>query len=295
MHTAVRLQPDDIIGICAPSGSFDDDLFSKGARVIQELGFRVRIPDGISARKRYLAGEDRHRADLLNRLFADTEVRGIVCARGGFGAMRILDYLDWQVIRDNPKPVVGFSDATALLMALLNRGGFPVVHGPSVVSLAGCDRKTVVSFQTVLVEGVRRIRAGQGITLAPGQARGVLMGGNLATLNHLTGTPYQPDFRDAVLFLEDISEPAYKIDRMLVQMKSAGLFAPVKGVVLGSFTGCDPLEMIYEIVTEIFEVYRIPVFAGIEAGHGNINLSLPMGGPVGMDASEHTLVWHDVI
>lgn len=285
------LQPGDTIGVCAPSGSFDPLVFLKGIQTIKQMGFQVHVPEQIDKKKRYLAGDDLHRAGILNAMFNSSDISAVICARGGYGAMRILEQIEWETIRENPKPFIGFSDATALLVTMINRTGIPVIHGPSVVTLGSASEKTCDSLYQNLVGKPSYYKSLNGRTLIKGRASGILMGGNLSTLCHLTGTPFQPVFRDAVVFLEDIAEPPYKIDRMLTQMKMAGAFNHVQGVVLGSFFDCGNVDMIYDIVTEIFQDYDIPVFSGLESGHEDLNLSFHMGSPVILDADHHEILW----
>jgi muramoyltetrapeptide carboxypeptidase len=286
------LKKGDTIGVAAPSARFDIKGLDQGIDCLERLGFQVRVPRAIFGEKRYLAGDDVSRASVVNELFADPGIRGIITARGGFGAMRMLPYLDWELIQKNPKLLMGFSDATALLMALIQQTKFAGVHGPNLVSLAHGDPGTVSSFFRAITGIPEDILIPRGLCLVPGQAEGTLMGGNMATLAHLIGTPFQPDFKGAVLFLEDVGEPAYKIDRMLSQMQMAGLFLGVQGVVTGSFDQCENQEYIPEILGEIFD--GIPLLMGLSAGHGSVNLSLTMGLDVVMDASGGQLKWKPI-
>ena len=203
--------------------------------------------------------------------------------------MRMLAYIDWELIKKNPKLLMGFSDATALLMALIQQTQFAGVHGPNLVSLANADPGTLSSFFQAITALPKDISIPRGLCLEPGQVTGKLVGGNMATLTHLIGTPFQPNFKGAVLFLEDVGEPAYKIDRMLSQMKMAGLFHGVQGVVTGSFDNCENQEYIPEILSEIFD--GIPLLMGLAAGHGDLNLSLTMGLDVALDTSSALLKW----
>jgi len=285
------LKKGDTIGVAAPSARFVDEKLQQGIACLEELGFKVHVPRGIYGEKRYLAGEDRSRADIVNQMFKDPIIKGIIAARGGFGAMRILDYLDWELIADHPKLFVGFSDNTALLTALGQRAGIGSLHGPNAVSLAKADPLTISSFYDAITGNLNEIAVSRGICLKPGQGRGGLAGGNMATLTHLIGTRYQPDFDGAVLFLEDVGEPAYKIDRMLSQMKMANLFQNLAGVITGSFENCANQEYIPDIVAEIFDEYNVPVLMGLASGHGPLNLSLAMGTDVILDASKAILKW----
>ncbi len=299
MKKSVFLKPGDTIGICAPSARFDLQKFNKGVKVLHSLGYKVKIPKEIFEKKRYLAGDDILRANVINQLFSDSDIDGILCARGGFGAMRILDHLDWDLLNKNPKLFIGFSDICSLLLSILDRTGDRikdviwdkigniVIHGPTVVSLATAQDKTIESFQDTIQGRFREIEMLKGQILKFGKSLGVLKGGNISTISHLIGTEFQPDFNNSILFLEDIREPAYKIDQMLSQMKMAGMFKQITGVVTGSFEQCDNDQYLREIILEMFEEYNIPIVMGIDAGHGKINLSLPMGRYIEINAAKN--------
>lgn len=285
------LKPKDVIGVAAPSGRFDEQMFQKGILCLESMGFEVYIPKGITGRHRYLAGTDRERADVLNLLFADPGIKGIIAARGGFGAMRLLPLLDWDSIAGNPKLFMGFSDSTALICSLVSKAGICALHAPNLVSLGQANKKTLDSFVKNLAGCFTCIDLPSDRVLVGGRATGRLIGGNLATLVHMIGTAYQPDFTDSILFIEDVGEPAYKIDRMLTQMKMAGVLEGVKGVVTGSFENCDNDAYIPEIIQEVFFDANIPICMGIDVGHGAVNLSLPMGGGAILDADHACLEW----
>jgi len=285
------IKPGDTLGVCAPSGRFDTEKFTIGIEVLKNLGFQVKVPEEIFQKKRYLAGDDISRAKGVIRLFSDPDINGIICARGGFGSLRILNHLDWDMIRQHPKPFIGFSDITAILMSILNETGMPVIHGPNVVSLALADEKTIKSFMNTISGLNETIEIPDGRAIREGICRGILKGGNLSTLSHLMGTRFQPDFAGAVLFFEDIGEPAYKIDRMLTQMKMAGMFDKIRGVITGSFENCGNEEYIEEILEECFDQYQVPVLFGLDAGHGKTNLSLCFGERIKMDTMVRKIQW----
>ena len=288
-----RLKPGDKIGIAAPAGPFDRDTFFRGVHIFEEKGFEVFFPDGLLEATGYLAGSDDHRAQLVNQLFADNSIDAIVCARGGYGSLRILPLLDYDVIAKNPKVFVGFSDITALLTVLFARCGLVTFHGPVVTSLADAHELTVSSlFQTITSDGKLEIEVPNGITMSPGTGSGILAGGNLATLCHLVGTPFAPNFTNNILFLEDRAEAPYKIDRMLMQMKHADCFDGIAGIVLGSFEECGPVEDILTIIKDVLGDFQVPVLAGLTAGHGQLNFTLPMGMDVSLDADRHLLSYH---
>lgn len=287
-----NLIPGDTIGIAAPASPFDIEFFYRGTDVLKDMGFNVRIPDDVFAKKGYLAGSDRHRAESLNRLFADTDIKAIICAKGGFGSVRILGFLDFETIRKNPKIFVGFSDVSALMWALYSRCWLVTFHGPVITTLGNADQETKDALLSLLLSDfMLEIKAENGITVRGGSASGPLAGGNLSTLCHLVGTPFAPVFRGHILFLEDRGEPSYKIDRMLFQMKLAGCFDGLAGLILGDFQDCGRTEEIFKIVNNIFKEYDIPILAGFEAGHGKRNLTVPMGLEVKFDADEKTVGW----
>jgi len=288
-----RLKPGDTIGIAAPAGPFDRGLFHRGTRVLEEMGFNVFMPEGLFEVDGYLAGDDDHRARLVNELFADNNVHAVMCARGGYGCMRILPLLDYPTIKNNPKVFMGFSDITALLSVLLSRCGLVSFHGPVVTSLAeasGTERQALL--EAVSSAGPFQIRAPDGITLSPGSESGILCGGNLTILCHLVGTPFAPDFVGKILFLEDRGEAPYRIDRMLVHMKLAGCFDDLAGLVLGLFKDCGQPEDIFRIVGDVFGDCHLPILAGLEVGHGNLNLTLPVGVEATLDADRRVLSYH---
>ena len=272
------LKAGDTIGIAAPSGPFDRDLFDKGMEVLQGLGFEVHVPSAIFDQNGYLAGPDEARAKVINTLFGDSDIQGILCARGGYGATRVLPYLEWDAIRRHPKIFVGFSDITVLHNAILGRTGLVTFHGPMGTTLATATQESIASLQQVLMSGAPTTLAPpDAIVLQPGEATGRIVGGNLTLLCHLVGTPYQVPFAGGLLFIEDITEAPCRIDRMLVQMSLAGCFEDVAGLVLGQFTECGEQEEIHDVFMRIFGPLGIPVVAGFPFGHGQQNVTLPIG------------------
>jgi muramoyltetrapeptide carboxypeptidase len=201
--------------------------------------------------------------------------------------------LDYNIIAENPKVFIGFSDISALLTVFFDRCGLVTFHGPVVTSLADANEFTIRSlFQTITSDGKLAIEVPNGITINPGTGSGILVGGNLATLCHLAGTPFAPSFRNKILFLEDRAEAPYKIDRMLMQMRLADCFEGLAGLVLGSFEDCGPVEGIVKIVKDIFGDFQIPIVAGLDAGHSGTNLTLPIGIEATLDADRQLLSYH---
>ena len=293
IQVPARLKAGGKIGIVAPAGPFDRELFLRGAHIFEEMGFEVYVPEGLLDARGFLAGTDKHRAGIVNQLFADKSVEAIVCARGGYGSLRILPLLDYDTIAQNPKIFIGFSDITALLAVLFDRCGLVTFHGPVVTSLADANQITKHSLiQSVSSDHRLKVEVPKGVTVKPGSGAGILCGGNLTTLCHLVGTPFAPSFANKILFLEDRAEAPYRIDRMLMQMKLAECFQKLAGVVLGSFKDCGPLEDILKIINDIFGDCQIPIIAGLDAGHGNLNLTLPMGVEATLDADRLILSFH---
>jgi muramoyltetrapeptide carboxypeptidase len=278
------------IGIVAPAGPFDDDTFGRGIRMLEEMGFKVVVPPELLDPRGYLAGSDKRRARFVNQLFADKSIDAIVCARGGYGSIRILQLLDYETIVRNPKVFVGFSDITVLLNVLLDRCGLATFHGPVVTSLADASEATRNALVQAISSDARiEIRLPEGTAVKPGLGTGPVCGGNLTILCHLVGTPYMPEFSGRILLLEDRAEAPYRIDRMLVHMKLAGCFEDLAGIVLGSFEDCGSMDTILSIVSDVFAPHSIPILAGLDAGHGKNNLTIPLGVEATLDADRHIL------
>jgi muramoyltetrapeptide carboxypeptidase len=287
------LQPGDMVGIVAPAGAFDHMKLHRGISVLEQMGFSVFTPKGLFEKEDYLAGSDEHRAHLLNELFQEPSIKAVICARGGFGSIRILSLLDYEMIRESRKIFVGFSDITALLSVFETRCGLISFHGPMITSLADADKESMDAMYRALTSNRKlTIKPAKGVTLKPGVSAGIVTGGNLATLCHLVGTPFEPDLDGHILVLEDIGEPHYKIDRMLIQMKLAGCFNKLAGLALGSFEDCGTLEGVYRIVEKIFKDFSFPVLAGFEIGHGKTNITFPVGLKATLDADNHMLIYH---
>jgi muramoyltetrapeptide carboxypeptidase len=287
-----QLKSGDTIGIVAPAGPFEEARFSQGIIVIESMGFSVHIDDRIFSRRGYLAGTDMERAAHFNAMVADDNVQALMCARGGYGALRMLDGLNYAAVAAAAKPLIGFSDITALHRAVYLRSGLATFHGPMVVTLAESDEASRRRWYQVLTEPVAPpVTLAAARVLNPGIAEGILVGGNLATLCHLLGTALGSGCRGCIVLLEEIGEPLYRIDRMLVQMKMAGLFEGMAGLVLGCFKNCGPKEDIESLVEEIFRGWDIPIVSGAPIGHGQNNWMVPLGIVVRMDTSQRQLVF----
>jgi muramoyltetrapeptide carboxypeptidase len=285
-----RLKPGDTIGIVAPASPFDQKTFGQGIRSLESMGFQTRVPDEIFEKNGYLAGSDSHRAGLFMQFFEDHSVNALLCARGGFGSLRILPLLDFNIIRQNPKIFVGHSDITALLAAITAKSRLVTFHGPLVTTLANAPEMTCSTLLTAISSNaIVELKPAQGIALKAGRARGRVIGGNLTTLCHMLATPFEPRFENHILLLEDRGEAHYRIDRMLFQMKLAGCFKGIAGIVLGSFQDCGSLDGIFRIFEEHFKDMSLPILAGFDVGHGPQNMTLPVGLEATLDADEQIL------
>ncbi len=287
-----RLKPGDTIGIVAPASPFDQKIFTRGLHVLQSMGLRTRVPDEIFEKNGYLAGSDEHRAGLVMRLFEDQSVNALVCAKGGFGSLRILPLLDFDSIRKNPKVFVGHSDITALLATITVKSGLVSFHGPLVTTLANAPEATCSKLLAAISSNsIVELKPARGIALKAGSARGPVIGGNLTTLCHMLATPFAPRFENRILILEDRGEAHYRIDRMLFQMKLAGCFKGVAGLVLGSFEDCGSPDGVFKIFEEHFKDIPAPILAGFDVGHGPQNMTVPFGLDATLDADRHILAF----
>ncbi len=287
----------DVVRVVAPSSPLaNPERLAAGVATLESWGLRVRMRPGLFERRHlYFAGRPEERAGELMEALLDPEAKAIFPIRGGYGVTTLLPLLDAAAVAAAPpKIVVGCSDLTALLTWLVQDVGQTCVHGPMVGSLgSGRDEQGAARLRSLLFDGGRPsdITAGQhaadSFCVSPGVATGRAVGGSLSLLAAQCGTPWQVDATDAVLFLEDVGERPYRIDRLLVQLEQAGLFAQAAGVVLGDFTGCDePNGTISwrHAAQRVFRRLPIPVLAGLPFGHGNPNLAWPLGVRVHMDA-----------
>jgi muramoyltetrapeptide carboxypeptidase len=279
------LRRGDLVGVCAPSGPIEPGELGNGVRELESLGFRVRVPEGILARTRFTAGTVERRVVELHALFGDPEVRAVVCARGGAGAGGLLDRIDTGILAANPKPFVGYSDATAFHL-LLARLGRVSVYGPMAgrgLHPGGYDRDSFLA--AVCGEGSFFASGPDDlVSLREGEGEGVLRGGCLSLLAAAAGTPdaMRPDQEGTILFLEDVRERPFRIDRMLTQLRRSGAFAGVRGVVFGEMKGCAPeAEADYRLENVLLDALaglEVPVALGLSAGHANHPIvSLPLG------------------
>ncbi|MCY3765931.1 MAG: LD-carboxypeptidase [Gemmatimonadetes bacterium] len=279
----------------SPSGSFERERLRPGLSYLRNRGFRVRVGSAVYDRDRYLAGQDLDRANDLNVMFANPEVRAVFVTRGGFGAARVLGLLDYEAIRKCPKPLVGFSDTTAIQLGIYGRTGMVSYTGVTLcgdVAASGMPEVTETSLWNALVCG--RFDEMAGVDTLRGRfAEGKLLGGCLSVIASLMGTGYMPDTSGALLFLEDVNEAPYRVDRMLTQLRMAGVFDRAAGVVFGQFEGCEPERdeegTVDDVLRDFSTSVSVPVFWGLPYGHGEGRRVLPIGLRATVDGSRGTL------
>ena len=294
-----RLVPGDLIGVAALSGPVDPDRLNAGCRHLERLGYRTRLAPNVAERGGLLglAGDDRARLEGYLSLLRDPEVKAILFARGGYGITRILGSLDPAEIAVHPKIHCGFSDVTALHSFLLRRCGLLSFHGPMVAAeLSGPLDPRTASFFPSLLEGTgpRALDLPEAEVLVPGTAEGRLVGGCLSMLVALIGTPDEFEYDGALLFLEDVAEEAYRVDRMLGTLQRSGRMDRLSGILIGSFTritfgGVEQPGRLVELFRERFAGLGIPVALGLPAGHGGPNVPLPIGAAATWDGERRVL------
>jgi len=304
-----RLRSGDTLGIAAPASAPPNPKnLDRAVAVLEELGFKVRLAPNVRKRWGFLAGHDQERAADLMRLFADPRVNAILCVRGGYGTARLLPLLDYATIRAHPKIFVGYSDITSLHCAVLARANLVSFHGPMLNSDFVNDdmpKFTLNSFLGVLGEPAAYGNIAKGYRrhtveiLRRGVARGPLLGGNLTLLCTTIGTPWQPNFKGRILFLEDLSEEPYRMDRMLTYLLNTGVLQQVAGIAIGINKDClDPkAKSVKEYRQTLEDVFRdrllplnVPVVIGLPFGHVLHNATLPIGGDVLLDANRGELL-----
>ena len=299
------IQKGDKIGIISPSAATADRIqFDFAQETMEAMGLEVQLGKNLKNRRGHLAGTDIERAEDLNSMFADDSIKAIICIRGGSGAARILPLIDYRNIKRNPKPLLGYSDITALHNAIHAQTGLITFHGPNGTGSWNSFNvrqfekmfieRELVNFENEQVKGDDLIVKQNRIQIIrPGKASGKILGGNLTVLTALSGTPYLPDFKNAILFLEDIGEDPYKLDRMLSTLKLNGTLDSIKGFIFGQCTDCTPSGgygslTLDEILDDYLLPLNIPAYRGAMIGHVAKQFIVPVGAQVEMDANAGT-------
>lgn len=289
------LRKGDTVGIIAPAGPVDPDALEAGCATLLRMGYRPFYLPSILDRDLYFAGTVERRLDELHEMFRRREIRAILCARGGYGCNYLLPRLDLELVRRNPKIFVGCSDVTTLLSYLCDATGLVTFHGPMAAGdfgrPDGVDEDAWFASVASGEEYERIFDATEVEPLARGTAEGVLYGGCLSLLCASLGTPYEIRTRDTILFLEDLNEPPYRIDRMLMHLKLAGKLKGVKGIIFGEMRGCEQRGAedftLQQVVMRVLGKLRVPIAFGLKSGHvSSRNFTLPIGVRATLEVSE---------
>ena len=304
-----RLKPGDVVGVITPSTpATNPDRLALVERTIKHFGLQVKWGKHIGKKSGYFGNPVQERLDDLHAMFRDPEVKGVFPIQGGYGTPQLLDGIDYDLIRRNPKVFTGYSDITALHLAIHKRTGLVTFHGPNVFStLTDYTQKHFrkAVFDAAPVGAVTNPPESNSLrpkyllrTIRPGKATGRLVGGNLTLISTTMGTPFEIDTRGAILFLEDIGEEPYRIDRMLTQLRLAGKLDQAAGIIFGDCVGCTPNDYkpfvaagfsLGEVLDSILGSVKVPVLSGLTIGHVEDQLTLPMGVAATLDAEAGTL------
>lgn len=282
------LQRGDALGIVAPAGPVDQGELARGVQHLKEMGFNPVLGKSVSKRSRYLAGDDDDRLADFHRMFRDPGIKAVICARGGYGSARILPGLDLELIRRHPKILIGSSDVTLILNYLRQSLGLVTYHGPMVAPNFGRPPTPLGDdwFQKILMGGSdhpsENCMRPEGVqTLSGGKAEGHLVGGCLTLICSSLRTSYEIDTEGSILLLEDINEAPYRIDRMLTQLRAAGKFKNVQGILFGRMPGCQPSSdagfRLEDVIMDLLSDLSIPILFNFPAGHGGDQVTLPLG------------------
>jgi len=304
------LRPGDTVGLITPSTYVSDpDRLALAEHTLKYFDLKAKFGKNVRKRNGYLGGSILERLDDLHSMFADPSVSAVFAIRGGYGSAQLLDRIDYNLLRKNPKIFLGYSDITALHLAIQKRTGMVTFHGP--VALSGFSEYTQKNFRRALFETAplgsvanppesNQLRPAHTLrTIRPGKARGPLVGGNLTLISTTMGTPFEIETRGRILLLEDVDEQPYSIDRMLTQLRLAGKFDGVAGVIFGECNACRPRDYkpalestlsLGEVLDEILGQLRVPVLSGLTFGHTDDQLTLPLGVMATLDADKGELV-----
>jgi len=274
----------------SPAGPLNKTDLQSGIEIMESSGFEVSLAPHVYSKMDYLAGEDEDRLEDLHDMFRNPDIKAVFCARGGYGTTRLLDKIEYDLIRQNPKILVGYSDITALLIAIYKKTGLITFHGPAVRELASKHHGNYDNLLRLLSsDQPLKLSLAKGEVLIPGRATGALIGGNLSLICHLIGTPFLPSLYGYILFIEDRGEPLYRIDRMLTHLKLSGQLSGLSGLVAGEFEECGDPSTINRLLMDVMSDLDIPIATGLEVGHGHKNLALPLGLSSELDTDRKTL------
>ncbi len=299
-----RLKKGDRIGLVTPAGVITELQLKETIEQVEKLGYKTYYQPSVLSEYGYLAGTDQERADELMHMFTNTEVDAILCVRGGYGAIRINKLLDFDKIRVNPKILIGYSDITALISSIYENAGLVAFHGP--VGISSFNEYTIESFEDILLHPSRKYKYSYEreaesennpefdfYTITEGKAEGELIGGNMSVLVSMIGSEFEPDFENKLVYLEEIDEKTYKVDRMLTQLLQASNLHKAAGIVLGVFANCNvndaPTFTLKETLIQLLAPLNIPTVYGFPFGHVSNKMTIPTGVLAQLNADKKTL------
>ena len=299
-----RLKRGDLIGLVTPGSPITEEQLQETIGKLEGLGFKTYYRDSVLSQYGYFAGPDQERAGELMHMFGHSEVNGIWCVRGGYGSIRILDYLDFEQIRLNPKVFIGYSDITALLTAVYQQAGLVTFHGP--LGISDFNSFTLESFESVVMDPQRHYRYPYErventeenpeydlYTLNEGRAEGELIGGNISVLDSMIGSRFEPDFEDRIAYLEEVEEKTYRVDKMLFHLLEATNLKKAAGIVMGVFGECnindEPRLTLKQAINDLLQPLQIPVSYGLSFGHIDKIITIPNGIRARMNAVRNSL------
>jgi muramoyltetrapeptide carboxypeptidase len=284
------VKPGEVVAVAAPASQVSRPPWEAGMKILRDWGFQVRCGPEVFEPRAYGAATDKRLARRLEEIWLDPEVKAVIGVRGGYGSLKLLPHLDLAALGQAPKRLVGFSDLTNLLWHLHRRLKLVTFHGPNVAQLPELTPAARENFyQWLTAPGPQAITYRELTVVHPGAGSGPLAGGNLTTLCHLVGTPYAPQMRGYLLFLEDHNEALYRLDRMLHHLLYARVLDGVRGVVLGGFTNCGSRDGLLEVMTTALAPLKVPVLMGLPVGHQPANHTFPLGAQARLDAASASL------
>lgn len=295
-----RLKLGDTIGVVAPASPTTEEKLERVYRKLMQMGFNVVMGRSCFSKRGYLAGDDKTRAEDINKMFKNTEVDGIICLRGGYGSLRILDLLDYELIRTNPKVFVGYSDITALHIAINQISELVTFHGPMAANLIEdtCNFTLESLYNFILNEDFKpsiENLSRELVAINGGIAEGQIIGGNLSLIASTIGTPYEINTKGKILFIEEIGEEPYRIDRMLTQLRLSHKLQDAVGIILGDFNNCVPENphmsfTLEEVIDFYIRPLNKPTLMNLQAGHCKPTITIPFGVKARLDVDKNEIV-----
>jgi Uncharacterized proteins, homologs of microcin C7 resistance protein MccF len=305
-----RLSPGDKVGLVAPAWLLTETDLQSAVERVKQIGLKPVYSDKILSKHGYFSGTDKERADDFNDMIKNPEIKGIIFTNGGYGCARILDRIDYDMIKKNPKVMVGFSDNTALINAIYKKTGLITFHGPVATTIHRDYNKKQFANITINPSNEYIIESSDEdllqsannktldrYTITPGKARGKLIGGNLTLICSMIGTPYQPDLKDKIVMIEDVGEEPYRIDRMLTQLIACKELTKASGIAFGVCKGCDKSDKtkapnsftLRQVIEDRIKSLKIPAVYGLSFGHNIHNFTFPIGINAELDAGNKTI------